>query len=1026
MPLPPPPPGPPPASARSQSLSRPTESPSTGSAPSLAMRLRRPPGHGTSLETVPPTPADWREESADREQGTRDRSNGPAPLHIDTGSILRKRRSGYEYPITAATATPSHIRRDSSTSGLFRSPAVRNRSAKGLRERRSESKYGKGRAAEDSAVEPSSSVAPWDEDPGDVRPADLVLPDGAPGGLDKEASSRRTPRSARALPSLDSTLHNANKSLSSGKAVTFETPPMPLESGPFQSPAQGSSTTSSLPPEKGRETLVGSSFHASPALSQHSLPSSPEHHLPHKHPRNLSLAVPASPGQRPVSHFLHTLNHDDVPQVPLAPSTQAKQRHVSDLLGAESLKAFAERAIERHRNFIQQEAAAANDTERLELFVQYAVAEFKIRREQYARKLDQADNGTDQLIRKLFRRTSTMEASEAVEEQPLSRSESSKRTSIASSAIADSPSPDESSFSRKHESPSSATTNSSIPTSRPESGWMKDYVPCLSPIASMSIVTGQDEMDSRGRAPSRWWEDPSQSGSAANDGFSVLGRSKRESKYMGVPREARDSPALLEQGMFGAANHLQWQAGESSQHRAYGPNQYPPEKVGWHEEDTNPIPPPALQPPTPASAPFTPDPRGLDISRLVTLPPPYPRHHPAVNNSHPDLADIRSVVRSLHEKEQPEAIRASFESELLSKRKRADSWCNHQRSLHHQDMQYRIEHGEITQEQYDELETELEGKIDQSDRDVTQAEFDLFQNVVVSPLHALLAERIKLATSSLDKLSGCLFSDANYQSPNFPQEEGDEQPELLEKLTQLKWLFEARETLHRQTYDLLSQRNAKYKAIVLLPYKQSRNNEKYADAENFFAQDARDRRIKFEKGTSERAHAFLSVIESNVGKGVEVQLDAFWQIAPSLKEILHKIPLDLSGFEIRIPADEYVDNPSYYDHPLQYLYSLLSHAEKSTYQFIESQINLLCLLHEIRSCDLSARCRVEANERPTSDMNAYQSKEEKRLTEDLKENVGVVEGQWEEALGQELLSVRERVREKLLEDGGWNDEDDDV
>ena len=939
----------------------------------------------------------------------RDRSNGPAPLHIDTGSILRNRRSGYEDPLSTTASTPFHRRRDSSAAGLVRTPAVRNRSSKGLRERRSESKQDKDRALERSAVEPQSSVASWEEDSPGIRPSNLDLSSNARGSLSRRDTTRRTPGSGKALQSLDGTLNSAGKLMSAGKAVSFEAAFSSQKSPPMVDDTYDSTPT---PPASAKaiEPQIGS-----PGLSTRRALRSPQ---------KLSLTVPTGSEQRPISHILHVPNSDDSLQVPLTPSTLAKQRPVSDLLGPESPRAFAERANDRHRSFAKREAAAADDAERLDIFIQFMVAESRIRREQYATVFEGEEVSVDDIIKDIFR-PETSEVPDSPEEPPPVEVDESRRTSIASSGLADSSSQDEaSSISRKHESPSSATTNSSIP--RPASSMMKDFVPCLSPIASMSIVTGQDdEMNSRGRAPSRWWEDPSHSESAANDGFNVLGRSKRESKYMGVPREARNSTAFFEQRMPVTANTTPRQAAESSQHPLYGPNEYPPEKIGWHDEAPAAV--PAFQPPTPASAPpFTPDARGLDISRLVTLPPPYPRHHPAVNNNHPDLADTRAVVRTLHEKEAPESIRSKFSSDLSSKRKRAESWCEHQRSLHRQDVQFRIEHGEITQEQYDELETMLEQKIEQSERDSTQAEFDLFQNTAVSPLHALFAERIGLATSSLEKLSSRLFSDAQFHSPNLPQEEGDEQPELLEKLTQLKWLFEGRETLHRQTYDLLSERNDKYKAIVLLPYKQSKNAEKHADAESFFAQDARDRKVAFEKTVSDRAHAFLSVIEHNVARGIEIQLDAFWQIGPSLHEILHKIPSDLSNLELRIPTEEYNENPSYYDHPLQYLYSLLSHAEKSTYQFIESQINLLCLLHEIRSCALSARCRVEGNERPTSDLEAYLIREEKRLTEDLKEKVGVLEGQWGEALGEEIRGVRERVRGRLLEDGGWDDDGEEV
>lgn len=41
---------------------------------------------------------------------------------------------------------------------------------------------------------------------------------------------------------------------------------------------------------------------------------------------------------------------------------------------------------------------------------------------------------------------------------------------------------------------------------------------------------------------------------------------------------------------------------------------------------------------------------------------------------------------------------------------------------------------------------------------------------------------------------------------DMPQEEGDDRPELLEKLTLLKWISETRETLHRAIY-IISERN---------------------------------------------------------------------------------------------------------------------------------------------------------------------------------------------------------------------------
>lgn len=926
--------------------------------------------------------------------------------------------------MTSTAGGSARPRRDSSAGGLFRSPAVtvrRNRSAgMGIRERRNESRNGKGRAVEDSTVEPSSSVA---DDLEDVRPTNLVLSASQRSVSKQRMITKSTPKSGKSMQSLDEALNSPEIQKSSGKAVSFAsscTTPQPESS---HSQHFLSNLTSSPPVSPSREALDRSTAaNTSPSCNRLSGSS-----------KVLSLVVAPGPEQRH-SHLLHIPISDDSMQVPLTPSTNIVQESPEDLLGPESPKLFAGRAMERHRIFAEREAAAVNDSERLSLFVQYTKAESRIRREQYASVFEEDGIDVDELTQGLFGHSSTDKRFHN-RRRNLSKQDTSERrtsiASIASSAMGDSSSQgDSSAVSRKHESPSSSATTNSSTQQRPESTYWKDYVPCLSPIASMSIVTGQDELDSRGRAPSRWFDQSHSGDGPQGDAFKVLERSKRESKYMGtmgVPREVRNPQGLCGNIASVSVGGGQWQLSEASRQPSYGPDQYPPEKTPWNADSS--MPPPPFLPLTPSSTPFTPDPRKLDIALLMTLPPPFPRHFPAVNNNHPDpdLADVRAVVRSLHEKEEAETITDSYRTQILGKRQRADSWCKHQRSLHRQDIQFRIEHGDISQEDFDDAEAELEEKIANSDKEFYQTDFDFYQNVVLTPLHALFSDRIKIADASLDKLSGRLFSDAHSQSPNLPQEEGDEEPEILEVLTLLKWVFEGRETLHRLIYDLLSERNDRYKTIVLLPYKQSQNKEKHAEAELFFAKDAQERKSRFAQAVCKRAQAFLSVIENHVSRGVEVQLSAFWDIAPSLLELLHKLPSRLNGFEVQIPADEYAENPAYYEFPLQYLYSLLSHASKSSYQFIESQINLLCLLHEIRSHALAARCKVEAQGKDASwAAEEEHSREEARLTEDLKEKVGIVEGQWEEALGNEIRQVRERVREALLEEGGWDDDGDEV
>ena len=281
----------------------------------------------------------------------------------------------------------------------------------------------------------------------------------------------------------------------------------------------------------------------------------------------------------------------------------------------------------------------------------------------------------------------------------------------------------------------------------------------------MSVVTGQEEWESRGRSGSRWFDQSHAGDGPTGDGFKVLERSKRESKYMGVPREVRNSSQLYSHAASPPAARGQ-SLGTSGQ-PLFGPSQYPNEKTGLQES------PPSFFPPTPSSAPFTPDPR-MDISRLVTLPPPYPRHYPSVNNAHPDLADSRAVVRSLHEKEEVESVTESYRVQILEKRQRADSWCEHQRLLHEQ---FQLEHGNISQDELQDAQVDLVEKIANSEKNVVQTDFACYQRLVLTPLHALFSDRIKLADTTLNMLNSRLFSN---QSPDLPQEEGDERPELLE------------------------------------------------------------------------------------------------------------------------------------------------------------------------------------------------------------------------------------------------------
>jgi len=209
---------------------------------------------------------------------------------------------------------------------------------------------------------------------------------------------------------------------------------------------------------------------------------------------------------------------------------------------------------------------------------------------------------------------------------------------------------------------------------------------------------------------------------------------------------------------------------------------------------------------------------------------------------------------------------------------------------------------------------------------------------------------------------------------------------------------------------------------VLVPYKLAGQEDKVVSAKAFFEDDGRKRALAYAEEVLRRTQEFRDVVEETVVRGVEVQLSAFWDIAPPLKRVLDKIPADMEGFYIQIPPSEYSENPSYHDHPLQYLFSLLLHAEKSTYQFMESQTNLLCLLHEVKEACVSAKTKaMECDGRDPSRVEEIKREEGMRLTDDLKEKVRVVQDQWVSALGETVDGVKERVGGWLLETGGWDE-----
>ncbi|KAJ5781440.1 uncharacterized protein N7518_009923 [Penicillium psychrosexuale] len=960
MPLPPPPPGPPPA-ARSVSVSGSSESSLRTPQSSNRTTRRGPPVLGTGLGSIPPTPADWIDEGYLNSRPTEN-------LYVDTAKAAKAPEP------TDGDPHDSSNQRTPGSGGLFRSPAVRDPSAKGIRERRIER-----RNRQSQVFEPPSAVSsngnPWADALEQIKPSNLILPDQTNSpGQDRHPTSgkyNQTPGSTRSVKPEGQ--HIATRPRASSSAVVTEQSPyttprqLPSSAGP-------SAAFAHTPPFSPNPNGLGSSAYpkeATQAVPPKALPTPPLNSAKEVRPRSRSRTASRGPEDRPISHILHMPNDAVSIMKPLSPrrtpGQQTTQVSMESILRQDP--AFLQDAIQRHKTFIDKEASAEDDTEALKIFADYMLAESQIRRQRYSKVWESFQ--VEDVRRNLFELP--------VKQPPKPKPKPQPKLDIPQNRAG-----------------------------RPESAWWNNYQPCLSPIASLNM---SNEESSRGRAPSRWWE--SATGSSGEGGERRVQRSKRESKYMGLPREA----------MLGDQELTPSQPKDVSMNYAsteYGSDEYPPEKVSWPEDS----------PRNSIETGYRQESRNLDISRLITLPPPYPRHHPAVNNSHPDLVTHRTTVRSITDLAEIKTTRhrykADVERMLQEHQQQVDEGHRHFRS----NIQSQIQEGSLTFAEAAEAEAAMIAEENERERIMVKRQLDTYQETVLKPMHAILVDRINRATACIDQLSSMLSDDAQSGTPDQTQEEGDEKPELLEKLTQLKWLFEAREQLHRESFDLISDRDDKYKAVALLPYKQTKNEDKLRETQAFFTQDALDRRVQYETEALTRLETFLDVIEQNVMRGVEVQLSAFWDIAPSLLALVQQAPEDLCGFRVQIPADEYEENPSYHEHPLQYLYTLLSHAEKSSYQFIESQTNLLCLLHEVRSAVMRASQKLveaqrikrgETEEDVRREMQETSADEELALTTDLKDKVATVEGQWTEALGSQIEGLRERVKEQLMSEDGWEE-----
>lgn len=647
---------------------------------------------------------------------------------------------------------------------------------------------------------------------------------------------------------------------------------------------------------------------------------------------------------------------------------------------------FIADASRRHHEFLIRESQAKSDLERLALFGEFICAESRVRRERYPGPFTDGSFKPEIVKAQLFQ--------DGFEE----RVGTDVHNNLANAA------------GQPH-----AYNLKAGYQSRADSTWWKDYRPALSPIASMS----HDGISSRGRTASRWWQ--SQTGDDDSQGVGAgkkVKRSKRESKYMGLPELTLDEVLSGNPTPTGFQDLSISEAVEGEEKGGFA-------TLGYYDDQYQPV---ATVDPTPD---YVISPHALDISRFITLPPPYPRHYPAVNNTHPKLAASRNIVRTLSQLTELEDRRSRHNLSVEALRSEHKRKIQERQQTFKVNIQAQIGDGSITFAEAAEAEHALKLEEHRREKQCLQAEFDTLQDVVITPMHDMLNTRLEQLDKSIVELTNKLAEETQVENLDRPQQEGDATPETLEYLTQLKWLFEAREQIHQEIYNLLSERNEKYKAIVLLPYRQGAHHDKIRDTEEFFHRDSLQRKTTFRKESVSRHETLLKLIEEHVRQEVVVQLSAFWDIAPGLLDLVQKLSDDVEHMRpIAIPAAEYDENPSYHDYPLQYLYTLLDHAETSTYQFIESQTNLYCLLHEARLGVLKSRCRAaeagqaQSNSHSPSDVDnpvKIRQKAETEATAELKQQVAMVEEQWSEALGNAFQAKKAMIKGYLEATGGWDE-----
>lgn len=703
------------------------------------------------------------------------------------------------------------------------------------------------------------------------------------------------------------------------------------------------------------------------------------------------------------------------PPVSSQPTSSSRQIpttvFTSSEVGSPSEASVIDIGLERLLDFHQRESAATTDQERLRLFAHFIVKESKWRREHYSPVFNAMAPELYNIIGCLW--DFPNEAPALPRDEYIDAIGPESRARSLDAAL-DSTTPSETPMTPATDSDSLyEISNSDVGLVAQTQ--VDRFKPSLSPIPSMNVSTIADESDSRGRQPSRWWD--GSSGEAQRGGIE---RSRQETKYMSLHPDIIHSP----RSPLDAANPA---------------DEYPPEKVGWHEETTTDS--PQTSQANVKSSRAQPSMLPLDVSRLVTLPPAYPRHYPAVNNCHPQLEPPRRKHREIADLEEIEKIRASFENEEARLQQVIDSTRTQRVNSFRAGVQHDIDRGVIDREIAIEADRRFRAHEHQIVADAARTAYERFQTNLFEPMNRMLDQKISEADVCINMMTLALTSTASseHSSNASVQVGGDEEPELLEQLTLYKWLFEIRETLHNDVFDssVLEKRKWRMSEKSGPEYRSLPRSQRDKDNAQFAA-EIQGMHLVFATTANSRYQDLQSSIKRHVLNGVEAQLNAFWDICPRILEVVQRVPISsdeadslLSHLPVIIPALDLAENPSMKQFPAQYLFTTLTHAQNSLRQFVDAQIDLLCLQHEIQTATCAAEARMVQAQRlaegvaPAADVEGEMSRAtrlgEEALLVELKGRVRDIEEGWSAALGDALMRARAAVRGYLERCGGWDD-----